>query len=134
MRHTKAERQAFALRAEAAIIREHYARAEYGAAMQVARARFGDGDGILISGIGRSHFPASVKVILRRLAQAPGALADASLSDWRAAGRRLHTWRRLRDSWRGRIGECGSLAYAWLAEMEAACREAEGTTGAAGGG
>lgn len=54
--------------------------------------------GSLISGCVRGHFPAATKNELRDLARAARESFDRSLAHWRAAGRRVETWRRLRDS------------------------------------
>lgn len=58
-----------------------------------ALKRYGDGDGVLISGVFRSHFPEEVKERLRQHARDKADYSDISHAHWRAAGRRTHTWR-----------------------------------------
>ena len=55
----------------------------------------GDGDGVLISGVYREHFPVDVKDRLRALAHARTAAEDYSLAHWTYGARRTAaTWRR----------------------------------------
>ncbi|HWH75946.1 MAG TPA: hypothetical protein VNT76_01195 [Candidatus Binatus sp.] len=56
-------------------------------------AAFGDGNGILISGVYRDHFPETVKTDLRTLAHTASDYLARSASHWRFAGKRLQTWR-----------------------------------------
>lgn len=72
-------------------------RAEYGKAVDHALATFGNGSGVLISGVYRDHFPPEVKDRLRALAHAVGHLQAVSMAHWLASGKRSHTWRRTRD-------------------------------------
>jgi hypothetical protein len=69
----------------------------YQAAINRAFAAYGDGDGVLISGVIRDHFPDPIKDSLRVLAHEISAHSDKSLAHWRASGRRVQTWRDLRD-------------------------------------
>lgn len=78
-------------------IEAQHARRAYNSAVDAALDVYGDGGGALISGIHRKHFPAEVKTELRRMAQLPGELEERSLVAWKIAGRRAHTWRRMRD-------------------------------------
>lgn len=70
---------------------------EWCAAIADAREAHGDGNGVLISGVYRDHFPEWRKATLRALAHGQTFATDASIAHWRAAGRRLETWRRERD-------------------------------------
>lgn len=58
---------------------------------------YGDGEGVLISGCYRYHFPAAVKDDLRHLAHTATDYWARSSAHWRAAGRTLDTWRQMRD-------------------------------------
>lgn len=59
------------------------------------------GRGPLTSGIGNAtHAPAIEKDMLRNMSRNCDLCLDISLEVWRAAGRRAHTWRRLRDETR----------------------------------
>ena len=69
----------------------------YHDAIRDAKAVYGDGNGQLISGIYRAHFPNETKESLRMLARETSELSARSLAHWQAAGRRVETWRRLRD-------------------------------------
>lgn len=70
---------------------------QYLAAVKDTLAIYGDGSGVLISGIVRDHFPKPVKDRLRLLAHYATEQSDLSASHWQAAGRRLATWRRMRE-------------------------------------
>lgn len=72
-------------------------RQAYKAAIKDAFSVYGEGDGRLISGVVRGHFPESTKESLRFLAGEIGELADRSLAHWQASGRRVGTWRGLRN-------------------------------------
>lgn len=64
---------------------------------KAAAATYGNGNGILISGVYRDHFPDDVKDRLRALARAQTFAHGASLAHWvGGARRRVETWRRLR--------------------------------------
>jgi len=56
-------------------------------------ATYGDGDGVLVSGIYRRHFPVETRDELRKLAYAATEYRDRSRAHWRASGRKLETWR-----------------------------------------
>lgn len=58
--------------------------------------RYGRGDGSVISGCHRAHYPEHVKNRLRRLARSASA-SGFSLDVWRMAGARRETWRRVRE-------------------------------------
>ena len=60
-------------------------------------AIYGNGDGVLISGVYRDHFPDAVKDALRVHAHGASDFSAKSLAHWRAAGRTLDTWRQYRD-------------------------------------
>lgn len=61
-----------------------------------ASALYGD-YGPRIGGGLRDHWPQKVKALVRSDARAAANYAAASVAHWQAAGRRTHTWRRLRD-------------------------------------
>ena len=87
----KAQHVAFAVRMIAvARTRE----AAYQCLVGEALRQYGD-HGSLISGVIRDHFPPEVKTNLRRLARRYSHASEVSRAHWRAAGRRLETWRRL---------------------------------------
>lgn len=69
----------------------------YQDAIDLACELYGNGTGILISGIYRDHFPEPMKVSLRVLARELSESHDRSLAHWLASGRRVHTWRDARD-------------------------------------
>lgn len=71
---------------------------EYARAIDRALAVYGDGSGVLVSGVYRGHFPEVEKDRLRMLAREVTELRDRSLAHWRAAGRRVETWRGLREA------------------------------------
>jgi hypothetical protein len=56
---------------------------------------FGDGNGVLISGVYRDHFPETVKADLRTLAHTASDYLARSAAHWQFAGKRITTWRRL---------------------------------------
>lgn len=64
-------------------------------AHQVGEAilRHGDGNGVLISGVYREHFPEDVKSSLRALAHGATFAREKSCAHWQAAGKRMSTWR-----------------------------------------
>ena len=67
-------------------------------AIQAARREHGDGNGVLVSGIYRDHFPADVKDALRALVDASNrALCDAQMA-WRQTGRTTRTFRLARKA------------------------------------
>lgn len=67
--------------------------------LAIALRDHGEGDGVLISGVYRDHFPREVKDTLRDLARAETFAWDASLAHWiGGSGRRAETWRRMRDA------------------------------------
>lgn len=70
------------------------ARDRYAALIDAAVATHGDGDGLLISGVYRDHFPEDVKDELRKAARRIAKAWDESAWYWRKAGRRMGTWRR----------------------------------------
>ena len=61
-----------------------------------ALAEFGDGTGILISGVYREHFPANVKETLRILRTDGNNAIDDAAAAWRRAGRTAATFRAAR--------------------------------------
>ncbi|HPK72506.1 MAG TPA: hypothetical protein PLN93_11255, partial [Vicinamibacterales bacterium] len=62
--------------------------ADWTRAIDAAVKKYGDGDGRLISGIYRNHFPESVKAKLRALAWATSDLHSASFAHYKASGKR----------------------------------------------
>jgi hypothetical protein len=72
-------------------------KAAYSAFADECLGTFGD-HGPLISGVLRDHFPPAAKDRLRALARGFADCYSASLAHWQASGRRVHTWRRLRDT------------------------------------
>lgn len=54
--------------------------------------------GPLISGIVRDHFPQEVKDTLRETISRANRERDRGWAHWKAAGRRVHTWRRYLES------------------------------------
>lgn len=68
----------------------------YQTAIKDALEIYGDGDGRLISGVVREHFPEGTKESLRFLAREAGELSSRSLVHWLASGRRSQTWRAMR--------------------------------------
>ena len=87
----KAQHAAFAVRIMA-VARTREAVYQY--LVDDALRQYGD-HGSLISGVIRDHFPIDVKTRLRRLARRYSHASEVSRAHWRAAGRRLDTWRRL---------------------------------------
>lgn len=67
-------------------------RIRYAAATSRAFALFGDGDGRLIAGVLRDHFPDEMKRVLRTYARSIGDCGDWSALYWQAAGKRHSTW------------------------------------------
>jgi hypothetical protein len=67
-------------------------RVRYAAATSRAFMEHGDGNGTLIAGVLRDHFPDTTKNTLRTYAHSIGACADWSALYWRAAGRHHSTW------------------------------------------
>lgn len=59
---------------------------------------FGDGNGVLISGVYREHWPDRLKHDLRTLAHSEGEYSARSFAHWQAAGKRLATWREMVDA------------------------------------
>jgi hypothetical protein len=68
----------------------------YGALTTMMVCTYGDGNGNLISGCYRDHFPHAVKDDLRHLAHTATDYRSRSSAHWRAAGRTMQTWR---DMW-----------------------------------
>lgn len=63
----------------------------------------GDGDGVLVSGVFRDHFPDAVKTRLRYLNRAANRAQDFSFYLWKYSGRTTETWRLVRAKvWEGR--------------------------------
>lgn len=75
----------------------HITNGMYGATCDAMIRAFGDGSGVLVSGVYRDHFPETVKTDLRTLAHTATDYHARSLAHWQASGRRLTTWRAMRD-------------------------------------
>ena len=60
-----------------------------------AALTYGDGNGSLISGVYRDHYPDHIKDALRTLAHARTAALDASARQWGLSRRHMTTWRRM---------------------------------------
>jgi hypothetical protein len=64
--------------------------------VNMAAKEYGDGDGKLISGIYRSHYPETIKNALRLMCKLGNECTDNSLKHWTiGARRRAITWRRM---------------------------------------
>lgn len=63
---------------------------------------YGDGNGVLISGVLRDHFPEEVKTILRTHAHGKTDCHDRAFAHWRAAGKTLSTFRMMVEEAQGR--------------------------------
>lgn len=63
-----------------------------------ADRRYGEGNGQVISGGHREHFPSAVKDTLRHLARGVSLAMDESRRLWRLAGKRRVTWLRAKDA------------------------------------
>ena len=61
--------------------------------LKTAEALYGDGNGQLISGVYRDHYPNWVKDQLRQAIGKANDYGDRSAAHWVAAGRRIYTWR-----------------------------------------
>lgn len=72
-------------------------RLQYRRAVDDALSTYGDGNGVLISGVVRDHFPMDVKDNLRTLAHTSSDLGAQAYAHWRAAGNAMHTFGRKRD-------------------------------------
>lgn len=70
----------------------------WNATREIAENLYGDGSGVLISGVYRDHYPESMKDDLRTLAHDATRYYDRSLAHWLASGKRIETWRMLRDA------------------------------------
>lgn len=64
----------------------------YYAEIDLAKRIFGDGDGVLISGVYREHFPESVKYMLRYLIQRINETHNVAKLYWIASGKRQSTF------------------------------------------
>lgn len=64
----------------------------YGELISLGLRLFGDGNGVLISGVYREHWPELFKADLRQLAHSYREYSSRSLVHWRAAGKRRETW------------------------------------------
>lgn len=62
-----------------------------------AIAQFGDGSGVLISGVYRDHFPETVKATLRILRNDGNSAIDDARAAWRRAGRTRATFLQARQ-------------------------------------
>lgn len=76
--------------ARRAIDLAHLYDATWQGAVTQARKLYGEGDGVLIAGVYRDHFPAKVKDKLRSLAHTKSLLSAIAWAHWRAAGKRGH--------------------------------------------
>lgn len=72
--------------------------------VDAALVTYGNGSGVLISGVYRDHYPARVKYSLRSYAHLESEYLDRSVAHWRAAGRRVNTWRSYKQSHYGDWG------------------------------
>lgn len=97
MRLNADERNASALCSEINLLAAEHLRMALSHAISAALREYGDGDGRLISGVYRGHFPEEVKEVLRGLNRDINTLEDSSVFKWEIAGKRMHTWRRMRD-------------------------------------
>lgn len=71
-----------------------YAHEEWQIRASEALRQHGDGDGVLIAGVIRDHFPPEVKEHLRGAAHTASDLRGISLAHWQAAGKTPATWQR----------------------------------------
>lgn len=76
----------------------------WSALVNQACLQYGDGRGVLISGIYRDHFPDHIKDALRVAAHSKTACLDASVRHWTQARRRNITWRRMYDDVQSNYG------------------------------
>lgn len=90
-------------------------------AERLAVARFGASP--VTSGIGRAAFADdATRRALRELDRAATAASERSLTEWLAAGKRAHTWRRWRDVmadwWQARRAALEEVARAYVEALE----------------
>lgn len=85
--------------------------------VETALQAFGDGSGVLISGIVRDHFPGEVKDRLRELAQRSTSLQDTAYAHWRAAGKTMSTYRQEIDRLQGRTTDDRPIGQRTRAEV-----------------
>lgn len=71
---------------------------QYGELVSYGLRLFGEGDGRLISGCYRSHWPELFKNTLRTLAHSSGEHYSRSLAHWYAARKTRATWLRLKEN------------------------------------
>lgn len=76
-----------------ALVRAQRSRQAWHMLQLSASELYGDGDGRLISGIVRSHFPNGIKTRLREYCRDISAQTDAAMHEWHKAGRRLSSLR-----------------------------------------
>lgn len=67
----------------------------WGRAVDSALAEYGDGNGRLISGVVRDHFPEKVKNRLRLYAHSASKAGDVGHAHWAAAGKRTPFWQEI---------------------------------------
>lgn len=61
-------------------------------ALRQAFALYGNGNGVLVPGCYREHFPEPCKDWLRLLGRTADMYRSRSVAHWQAAGKRLQTW------------------------------------------